>query len=504
MNKKSWLIVGLSLAMVASIGVGISACGGETHTHEYTKWQHDDTQHWKVCPADDAMDPAGKSAHDFTNGDCECGAKEPVHVHTFDTTTWENNETSHWHPATCEHTEEKGDLARHNFSGRECTVCHFTKEAEVYIEGLITSHSTNRWHTAFTLAGGSITQVRTDCIKMTPSEDKKTYTAEVYLTARDEFAIYEYASGMTYPSGAALQPASKALRVEESNTYLITWVLDAETPTVRIHDHNFTKYGVQGDQHYLYCEADNTIKTDSYEAHTFEGGKCSKCGAEEAKCEHKNGAVFKYTDTTLPEANTEGGTLQKYCPDCGEEVTDAAVTYTKIGAGLSTEVEIGSTDVLYSNNQAKITVTATKAGTVGLSLENVLLPDGFVFAVRDIAILDSSLTSARTILSNRQWQTTGRAASTTTKWKDKITFDGGSPDDTTMATLKKITFAVDATEVQDGKTCKFTVTIDLLNTTTNSWPKQYPIFGFLATAFEGEATATVNTVYALPASKKED
>ena len=76
MNKKSWLIVGLSLAMAASIGVGISACGGETHTHSYTKWQYNADQHWKVCPVDDALDPAGKSAHDFKDGKCVCGATE--------------------------------------------------------------------------------------------------------------------------------------------------------------------------------------------------------------------------------------------------------------------------------------------------------------------------------------------------------------------------------------------------------------------------------------------
>ena len=93
MNKKNWLIVGLSLAMAASIGVGISACGEKEpdtpeHTHEYTKWQYDADQHWKVCPADDAMDPAGKSAHDFKDGKCECGATEgsgPVTLAELDT-----------------------------------------------------------------------------------------------------------------------------------------------------------------------------------------------------------------------------------------------------------------------------------------------------------------------------------------------------------------------------------------------------------------------------------
>ena len=83
MNKKNWLIAGLSLAMVASLGVGISACGGDKdpdtpeHTHEYTEWEHSDTQHWMVCPNDGDIWAQGKQAHDFSSGDCVCGAKKP-------------------------------------------------------------------------------------------------------------------------------------------------------------------------------------------------------------------------------------------------------------------------------------------------------------------------------------------------------------------------------------------------------------------------------------------
>ena len=82
MNKKNWLIAGLSLAMVASLGVGISACGEKNpdtpeHTHEYTEWEHSDTQHWMVCPDDGDIWAQGKQAHDFSSGDCVCGAKKP-------------------------------------------------------------------------------------------------------------------------------------------------------------------------------------------------------------------------------------------------------------------------------------------------------------------------------------------------------------------------------------------------------------------------------------------
>lgn len=61
---------------------GNCVCGAgkpiEEHTHEYTKWQYDEMLHWQVCPDDGTPDPAGKSGHNFVNGECECGAKEPV------------------------------------------------------------------------------------------------------------------------------------------------------------------------------------------------------------------------------------------------------------------------------------------------------------------------------------------------------------------------------------------------------------------------------------------
>ncbi len=89
MNKKSWLIVGLSLAMAASIGVGISACGGKEpdtpptpteHTHNYDAWDYNETQHWKYCDehGEDKsnIDETTREGHTFTNGSCECGMKE--------------------------------------------------------------------------------------------------------------------------------------------------------------------------------------------------------------------------------------------------------------------------------------------------------------------------------------------------------------------------------------------------------------------------------------------
>ena len=93
MNKKSWLIVGLSLAMAASIGVGISACGGETHTHNYDAWDYNATQHWKYCDEHGSdksnIDETTKANHEFKDGKCECGATEGQEIPDADLDTRE-------------------------------------------------------------------------------------------------------------------------------------------------------------------------------------------------------------------------------------------------------------------------------------------------------------------------------------------------------------------------------------------------------------------------------
>ena len=88
MKLKKWLIAGLSLAMAGCLSLAVAACAGPAngggegegggHSHTYTQWARDDDQHWKVCPDDGAEDPAGKTAHAFVEGACECGATEAV------------------------------------------------------------------------------------------------------------------------------------------------------------------------------------------------------------------------------------------------------------------------------------------------------------------------------------------------------------------------------------------------------------------------------------------
>jgi len=76
MNKK--LKFAIPFAVLAlSCGIAAAGCGGNgEHTHSYTEWAHDETQHWKKCPDDDAIDESSKANHVFVAGECECGAQE--------------------------------------------------------------------------------------------------------------------------------------------------------------------------------------------------------------------------------------------------------------------------------------------------------------------------------------------------------------------------------------------------------------------------------------------
>ena len=381
MNKKSWLIVGLSLAMAASIGVGISACGGETHTHSYTKWQYDANQHWKVCPADDAMDPAGKSAHDFTNGDCECGAKKPEHTHTYD--AWDYNETQHWKYCD-EHGSDKTNIdettkADHTIENDACKQCGY--QFEMYVVGNITSLGSVMPSGYASLGQDKYTEIPKSCPKMTLSEDGKTYTAEVYLVPADYFGVYNLKTNRGYPSVVAScrKPVEGVLRVEEANTYLISWKIGEAKPTVRVHDHKYTKWQYDADQHWKVCPTDGAVDPTPKASHSYdpETHEC-ECGAvETVSCEHSNGYAFNYSE--LPAVEADGGTLQKVCPDCGDTQD---VTYVKgiphIGATCSRsakQTEVTEDGNYYLTGQTAFKFHISKAGTYTVRFEGGILKD---------------------------------------------------------------------------------------------------------------------------------
>ena len=78
MKKITKLLALLTLGAVAVSGAAFAGCSNSdeesAHTHNYTEWKHNDTQHWKVCPDDGAEGP--KSDHNLVDGKCECGYEE--------------------------------------------------------------------------------------------------------------------------------------------------------------------------------------------------------------------------------------------------------------------------------------------------------------------------------------------------------------------------------------------------------------------------------------------
>ena len=76
MKAKRMLIVILAIVLVATL---VSAVACKKHTHQYTKWAYNDTQHWKVCPDDDEIDTTSYANHVFdqANGTkCVCGEEK--------------------------------------------------------------------------------------------------------------------------------------------------------------------------------------------------------------------------------------------------------------------------------------------------------------------------------------------------------------------------------------------------------------------------------------------
>ena len=88
--RKSKLIGLAASAMTIALALGgLTACVEEDieqHEHEYTKWEHDATQHWKVCEEDGAeserVDHFFNPEEDYV---CECGAE---HTHVL---VWKHN-----------------------------------------------------------------------------------------------------------------------------------------------------------------------------------------------------------------------------------------------------------------------------------------------------------------------------------------------------------------------------------------------------------------------------
>lgn len=103
---------------------------GTPHQHTLGDWEHDGTNHWKICSG--CNEKVGKAPHDFGSDDIckECGYEKPAptpdHQHTA-STEWKYDGTNHWH--TCTNCDVQMDKAPHNFGedgkAEKCVECGF-------------------------------------------------------------------------------------------------------------------------------------------------------------------------------------------------------------------------------------------------------------------------------------------------------------------------------------------------------------------------------------------
>ncbi len=139
--KKKLLLTILSLVCAITCVFGLIACDNdkpnevETHSHSWSQnWNSNSTHHWHECTVigctvTDNSNKDGYAAHDFSNGACICGKRDPrpitpEHEHVW-AQKWENNETYHWHNcivADCPITadSQKDGYAEHNFVNGDC------------------------------------------------------------------------------------------------------------------------------------------------------------------------------------------------------------------------------------------------------------------------------------------------------------------------------------------------------------------------------------------------
>lgn len=77
MKKKKLIIPIAALAVTCGLSAGVlTGCNKDAHTHSYTQWEYNTTEHWKECPDDGAVDETTRENHVFIAGECECGATD--------------------------------------------------------------------------------------------------------------------------------------------------------------------------------------------------------------------------------------------------------------------------------------------------------------------------------------------------------------------------------------------------------------------------------------------
>lgn len=127
-TKKLTLAIVLVLACVLALTLMV-ACNSEenkddtpqtpAHTHDYSVWKNDATNHWKECATEGAKDDSTVAAHVDAAGDgiCDVCGYDGLHVHSY---TWTSDSAQHWQVCACGATTQKEN---HNVPDGKCTIC---------------------------------------------------------------------------------------------------------------------------------------------------------------------------------------------------------------------------------------------------------------------------------------------------------------------------------------------------------------------------------------------
>ncbi len=236
------------------------------HIHTFgDTWTSDATDHWHACTASDCNAIKDKAAH--SGGTATCTAKKVCTVcnqsygeldpnnHTH-LSGWASDETHHW--KTCSACSTDIEKTAHTYSEwqitqgatatesgsqyRECSVCHYKETATIPATGPCTHEGT---------------------LKYTDNRDWSTHKVECtacgqVINAKEAHAIHGY--HINDVAGTHQEFCNKC----------------SFTGHV-LHHSNFI-YVADGDGHYKKCGICG-VTTGMKEAHIFENGSCTACGA---------------------------------------------------------------------------------------------------------------------------------------------------------------------------------------------------------------------------------
>ncbi len=186
------------------------------HEHAYTEWKNNDEQHWKVCPADGAIDESTKADHDFANGNCECGKEKP-HEHAYEWVKTDAKE--HWKACPADGAIDESTRADHDFTNGNCECGRENPETHEHAYTKWANNDEEHW-------------------KVCPNDDAE---------GEGTRAAHDFTNG--------------------------DCICGKEKP----HEHAYTEWANNDDEHWKICPVDGEINEDTKANHDFTNGNCV-CG----------------------------------------------------------------------------------------------------------------------------------------------------------------------------------------------------------------------------------